>query len=139
MFYHNTGNYDKTRNYFNCIYLLVDNENKTYYCGRAKDLNNRLYSHKIYNDNMVIFILEEDCNTINMEYVWLNFFNNCRKKDWKCLNKDYNTGIRFTSKNDVIRHKHIEYSNYYYYCMSGIINDTTGILQTTYDEEVILL
>ena len=119
-----------SRNYYNCVYLLINHKNKTYYCGKAQDLNHRVSSHKKYNITDEVYILEKDCITIDMEYVWLYYFNTNYKRGWKCINVDYNTGLRFkmATKSQKISAKDLKDSNYYKYCLNGVIRDTTGLL-----------
>jgi hypothetical protein len=122
--------YDK--NYFNCVYLLVDTINQTYYCGKAIDLNIRLYNHPHKKPNTTIYILENNCVACDMEYVWIYFFKHSHRKGWSCLNKDYNTGMRFrtASKNHGRIHAHhITGSNYYRFCKSNLIKDYSGLVK----------
>ena len=99
---------------------------------------NHIYNGKINNDTK-IFILENNVNIVDMEYVWLNYFSKMGSSDYKCLNRDFNTGSRFLScgYNGVIRNKHIEGTTYYNYCKNGIIEDTTNLIDV--DDEIILL
>ena len=104
-------NYDPEKNYYNCIYLLVDTINKTYYCGKTENFNKRILQHrqnkKTYNK---IFILEQDCEITDVEYVWLHFFKNKHKVGWTCLNKDFNTGSRFRMTGKTKRYKSMIYT-----------------------------
>ena len=119
-------------NYKNCIYLMINETNKTYYCGRAEDLHQRFatHKHKPKLNNNSVFILEENCICTTMEYVWLYFFKNMYKEEWTCLNQDFNTGNRFKvcSKMSKIDIHDIKSSNYFSFCKSNLIPDLTGII-----------
>ena len=124
-------NYDPEKNYYNCIYLLVDTNNQTYYCGKTENLNKRIMQHrqnkKPYNK---IFILEQDCKITDMEYVWLHFFKNKHKVGWTCLNKDFNTGSRFrrTGKTKKIQEYDLYASKFYELCKEKVLQDSTGLV-----------
>jgi len=124
-------NYDPEKNYYNCIYLLVDTINKTYYCRKTENLNKRILQHrqnkKPYNK---IFILEQDCEITDVEYVWLHFFKNKHKVGWTCLNKDFNTGSRFrmTGKKKKIQEYDLYESKFYKLCMEKVLQDSTGLV-----------
>ena len=51
-------------------------------------------------------------------------------KEYVCLNKDFNTGMRFKvpSKRYKINKLHIKDTNYYKYCSLGHIKDCSGIV-----------
>ena len=128
-------NYDPEKNYLNCIYLLVDTINKTYYCGKTVNFDIRLSQHrhrkhrkKPFNK---VFILEQDCEIMDMEYVWLNFFKNKHKVGWKCLNKEFNTGSRFrsTGKKKKIQEYDLYGSKFYKLCKEKAIQDSTGLVR----------
>ena len=125
-------NYDPEKNYYNCIYLLVDTINKTYYYGKTENFNKRILQHrqnkKPYNK---IFILEQDCEITDMEYVWLHFFKNRHKVGWKCLNKDFNTGSRFrtTGKTKKIQEYDLYESKFYKLCKEKALQDSTGLVR----------
>jgi predicted GIY-YIG superfamily endonuclease len=125
-------NYDPEMNYYNCIYLLVDTINQTYYCGKTENLNKRIMQHrqnkKPFNK---VFILEQDCEIMDMEYVWLNFFKNKVKVGWTCLNKDFNTGLRFrtSTKQKKLRECDLYESKYYKLCKEKVLQDSTGLVR----------
>ena len=131
--------YDRNMDYKNVIYFFLNNIDKTYYIGRTGNIKQRIREHKVkgsITENDKIFILENR-NIVDMEYVWLNYFSKMYRRDYKCLNKSFNTGSRFKNcgYTGKIVLEHIKPSNYYKYCKEGIIEDTTNLI----NEEIILL
>ena len=125
-------NYDPNKNYFNCIYLLVDTNNQTYYCGKTENLNKRIMQHRQIKKQLnKIFILELDCEIMDMEYVWLNFFKNKVKVGLICLNKDFNTDLRFrtATKQKKIHEYDLYVSKYYKLCKEKVLQDSTGLVR----------
>ena len=125
--------YDFINNAYKCIYLIVNHKNKSYYCGKAIDLHTRLKNcsgHPYRNDDDIIYILEQNVDTIHLEYMWLWWFKHNSYKDYKCLNKDFNTGLRFkvASKNPKITLSHVDNTNYHKYCKLGYIKDCSGLI-----------
>lgn len=123
--------YNGNDNCYDCIYFIVNHNNKTYYCGKAKNLENRLINHHhMKNKKDIVYILEKNVDINDLEYVWLWWFKNNTYKNYECLNKDFNTGYRFKfcNKSRKISVKYIKDSNYYKYCLLGHIQDCSGIL-----------
>ena len=88
--------YDRNMNYKNVKYFLLNCIDKTYYIGRTGNIKQRINTHiknGLITENDKIFILENN-NIVYIEYVWLNYFSKLFRRDYKCLNKCSNSGIR---------------------------------------------
>ena len=133
--------YDRNTDYKNIMYFLLNSIDKTYYIGRTGDIKHRINTQiesGMITENDKIFILENNnIDIVDMEYIWLNYFSKMYIRDYKCLNKSFNTGSRFKvcGKTGKIVLNHIKPSNCYKFCKEGIIEDTTNLI----NEEIILL